>query len=94
MLSRLRSAVTGRFVSRGDRRLTVRERPREITAGFARALAGQVTVGLLPNEAGDQGEELRRAHAALTAIGIMLSNATDDPQTHAALETFGSVTTS
>lgn len=44
---------------------------KDIELGFAEVLAGQVAVGLMP---GDDAEV--RARVALTAIGLMLRNAT------------------
>lgn len=68
-------------------------RREHIDRGFSRALAGQVTAGLMPNAepedaaggeswAREMEESAMRARAALTVIGLMLANATDDQPTH------------
>jgi hypothetical protein len=49
----------------------------KIDDGLALSLAGQVSVGLMPGE----GQE-RRMYGALTAIGVMLANASESQAVH------------
>jgi hypothetical protein len=56
----------------------------KIDDGLALALAAQVSLGLTPGE-GQYG----RMYGALTAIGLMLGNATEDLHVHDQLDLIG-----
>lgn len=68
-----------RLIPRRRRRTDRRHDCPQIDPSLARVLAGQVAAGL----AHGRGASPR---AALTAIGVMLANATDDPHAHATLD--------
>lgn len=70
------------------RPITVRlipRRRREIDDRFARVIAGQVAAGLTHGSGASP-------RVALTAIGVMLANATRDPVTHDTLTLAGRLT--
>lgn len=79
-----------------------RKRPPKIEPGLALAMAGQISVGLMthaepkgPVADADKAYlaevefAAQRARMALTAIGLMLANASDDPEVGATLEIAG-----
>lgn len=73
-------------------------RPRHISDGLALAIAGQVAVGLALEAETDEARiatvqrEYVRAATALTAIGRMIENATDNEHVHETLLSIDNLT--